>query len=185
MPKSITSNLVTNKKLKTRIYATGSFHKINEEESSLQLRLESLFAQTRGPHYSSLQKVQTNQSPHKKVWWGQSEAHSLTHTHTWSHSHPTHPHTHNNTPTQHRQPPPFHQPDSVVAGIVKKKNMYRDVSSCNTYNYGDALYWDARYIQEGGSFDWYQRYSALRHFVRHYLPLSSRLLMVGCGNAGK
>ncbi|KAJ1400255.1 S-adenosyl-L-methionine-dependent methyltransferase [Sesbania bispinosa] len=61
--------------------------------------------------------------------------------------------------------------------------MYRDVSSCNTYNYGDALYWDARYIQEGGSFDWYQRYSALRPFVRNYIPPSSRVLMVGCGNA--
>lgn len=61
--------------------------------------------------------------------------------------------------------------------------MYRDVSSCNTYNYGDALYWDARYVQEGGSFDWYQRYSALRPFVRKYIPASSRVLMVGCGNA--
>ncbi|KAJ8421343.1 hypothetical protein Cgig2_018511 [Carnegiea gigantea] len=61
--------------------------------------------------------------------------------------------------------------------------MFRDVSSCNTYNYGDALYWDARYVQEAGSFDWYQRYSALRPFVRKYAPTSSRILMVGCGNA--
>ncbi|CAB4301270.1 unnamed protein product [Prunus armeniaca] len=29
--------------------------------------------------------------------------------------------------------------------------MFRDVSSCNTYNYGDAFYWDARYVEEGGS----------------------------------
>lgn len=61
--------------------------------------------------------------------------------------------------------------------------MYRDTSSCNTYNYGDAQYWNARYIQEGGSFDWYQRYAALRPFVRKYIPTSSRVLMVGCGNA--
>ncbi|CAK8575430.1 unnamed protein product [Lathyrus sativus] len=61
--------------------------------------------------------------------------------------------------------------------------MYRDVSSCNTYDYGDAVYWDARYIQEGGSFDWYQRYSDLKPFLRHYFPLSSTILMVGCGNA--
>ncbi|KAF5445920.1 hypothetical protein F2P56_031595 [Juglans regia] len=61
--------------------------------------------------------------------------------------------------------------------------MFRDTSSCNTYNYGDAQYWDARYVQEGGSFDWYQRYSALRPFVRKYVPTTSRLLMVGCGNA--
>ncbi|XP_062175079.1 uncharacterized protein LOC133880195 isoform X3 [Alnus glutinosa] len=61
--------------------------------------------------------------------------------------------------------------------------MYRDTSSCNSYNYGDAQYWNARYIQEGGSFDWYQRYTALRPFVRKYIPTSSRVLMVGCGNA--
>ncbi|XP_040995109.1 EEF1A lysine methyltransferase 4-like [Juglans microcarpa x Juglans regia] len=61
--------------------------------------------------------------------------------------------------------------------------MHRDTSSCNTYNYGDAQYWDARYVQEGGSFDWYQRYTALRPFVRKYVPTSSRVLMVGCGNA--
>ncbi|CAN4080601.1 unnamed protein product [Withania somnifera] len=61
--------------------------------------------------------------------------------------------------------------------------MLRDVSACNTYNYGDAHYWDARYVQESGSFDWYQRYPALRPFVRHYVPISSKVLMVGCGNA--
>lgn len=62
--------------------------------------------------------------------------------------------------------------------------MSRDVSSCNTYNYDDALYWDARYVQEGESFDWYQRYSALRPLITKYLPRPSRLLMAGCGNAG-
>ncbi|XP_044488258.1 EEF1A lysine methyltransferase 4-like [Mangifera indica] len=61
--------------------------------------------------------------------------------------------------------------------------MYRDVSSCSTYSYGDALYWDTRYLQEAGSFDWYQRYSALRPLVRKNIPTSSRVLMVGCGNA--
>ncbi|XP_073286967.1 uncharacterized protein [Primulina huaijiensis] len=63
--------------------------------------------------------------------------------------------------------------------------MFRDVSACSTYNYGDSLYWDARYIQEAncGFFDWYQRYSALRPFVRKYISPSSRVLMVGCGNA--
>ncbi|KAL3814783.1 hypothetical protein ACJIZ3_016051 [Penstemon smallii] len=63
--------------------------------------------------------------------------------------------------------------------------MYRDVSACHTYNYGDALYWDSRYVQEAnsGSFDWYQRYSALRPFVRKYISPTSRVLMVGCGNA--
>ncbi|KAF2319664.1 hypothetical protein GH714_017902 [Hevea brasiliensis] len=61
--------------------------------------------------------------------------------------------------------------------------MYRDVSSCNTYDYGDALCWDARYVQENASFDWYQRYSSLRPSVRRYIPTSSRVLMIGCGNS--
>ncbi|XP_047982893.1 EEF1A lysine methyltransferase 4 [Salvia hispanica] len=63
--------------------------------------------------------------------------------------------------------------------------MFRDVSACSTYNYADALYWDARYIQEVecGSFDWYQRYSALRPFIRKYIHPNSRVLMIGCGNA--
>ncbi|CAO2825235.1 unnamed protein product [Amaranthus hypochondriacus] len=61
--------------------------------------------------------------------------------------------------------------------------MFRDVSNCNTYNYSDASYWDARYIQESASFDWYQRYSALRPFLRNFIPTSSPVLMVGCGNA--
>ncbi|PIA53685.1 hypothetical protein AQUCO_00900338v1 [Aquilegia coerulea] len=61
--------------------------------------------------------------------------------------------------------------------------MNRDMASCNTYNYGDAMYWDARYVQEVGSFDWYQRYSSLRPLVRKYILASSSVLMVGCGNA--
>lgn len=69
-------------------------------------------------------------------------------------------------------------------GVAEGADMYRDVSSCNTYNYGDAVYWDARYLQEAGSFDWYQRYAALRPFVRKFISTSASVLMVGCGNAG-
>eukprot|EP01018_Ginkgo_biloba_P030003 Gb_32622 [translate_table: standard] len=65
------------------------------------------------------------------------------------------------------------------------KNGYavRDSSLCSTYNYGDVGYWDRRYLQEAGSFDWYQRYAALRPYIHMYIPKSSRILMVGCGNA--
>ncbi|KAJ3683835.1 hypothetical protein LUZ60_014062 [Juncus effusus] len=52
------------------------------------------------------------------------------------------------------------------------------------FNYGDALYWDGRYLEEGGaSFDWYQRYAALRPFVRKFVPDDCRVLMAGCGSA--
>ncbi|CAM0907130.1 unnamed protein product [Alopecurus aequalis] len=50
--------------------------------------------------------------------------------------------------------------------------------------YGEAGYWDARYVEEGGApYDWYQRYAALRPFVRRFVPPASRLLMIGCGSA--
>lgn len=78
--------------------------------------------------------------------------------------------------------------EEAARADVKNKKValkpFRDVSSCNTYNYSDALYWDARYVTEAGSFDWYQRYTDLRPFVRRYIPTSSTVLMVGCGNAG-
>nr|XP_009393890.1 PREDICTED: methyltransferase-like protein 13 isoform X2 [Musa acuminata subsp. malaccensis] len=62
--------------------------------------------------------------------------------------------------------------------------MMMSSSQRHAYGYGDALYWDARYLADGSaSFDWYQRYSALRPFVRKYVPVSARVLMVGCGNA--
>ncbi|MCL7022952.1 hypothetical protein MKW94_029474 [Papaver nudicaule] len=61
--------------------------------------------------------------------------------------------------------------------------MQRHVENFNSCNYGDAKYWDARYIKEAGAFDWYQRYSSLRPFFLKFIPFSSRILMVGCGNA--
>lgn len=57
-------------------------------------------------------------------------------------------------------------------------------SSLNAYEYGEAEYWNARYLEETEvSFDWYQRYSALRPFLRKYISCSSRILVVGCGNS--
>ncbi|EEE67733.1 uncharacterized protein [Oryza sativa Japonica Group] len=51
-------------------------------------------------------------------------------------------------------------------------------------SYGKAEYWDARYVEEGGApYDWYQRYAALRPFVRRFAPPESRVLMIGCGSA--
>lgn len=49
--------------------------------------------------------------------------------------------------------------------------------------YGEASYWDDRYKQDTGSFDWYQQYSGLAPLLHMYAPKTSRILMVGCGNA--
>ncbi|XP_078442200.1 S-adenosyl-L-methionine-dependent methyltransferases superfamily protein [Wolffia australiana] len=62
--------------------------------------------------------------------------------------------------------------------------MFEDESRLNCYEYGDEIFWDARYMEEGGAtFDWYQRYSALQSIVRKFVPISSRILMAGCGSA--
>jgi hypothetical protein len=50
--------------------------------------------------------------------------------------------------------------------------------------YGEESYWDNRYSQDAGSFDWYQRYSGLAPLITMYLPKTGSVLMVGCGNAG-
>ncbi|OAE22963.1 hypothetical protein AXG93_2997s1270 [Marchantia polymorpha subsp. ruderalis] len=49
--------------------------------------------------------------------------------------------------------------------------------------YGDEAYWDNRYSQDAGSFDWYQRYSGLSPIITKYISKTHRILMVGCGNA--
>lgn len=53
----------------------------------------------------------------------------------------------------------------------------------NPQAYGEASYWDNRYRQDTGSFDWYQQYAGLAPVLQKYVPKASRILMVGCGNA--
>jgi len=50
--------------------------------------------------------------------------------------------------------------------------------------YGKASYWDDRYSnRDEESFDWYQRWAALKSFLTPYMTPQHRILMVGCGNA--
>ncbi|KAI4997511.1 hypothetical protein ZWY2020_052853 [Hordeum vulgare] len=52
------------------------------------------------------------------------------------------------------------------------------------FSYGEARHWDERYMEEGGTpYDCYQRYAALRPFVRRFVPPAYRLFMIGCGSA--
>jgi len=65
------------------------------------------------------------------------------------------------------------------------------VGECKSNDYGAAAYWDARYSSGSpasaaagcGFFDWYQTYPALRSLLRARVPVSSRVLMLGCGNS--
>lgn len=49
--------------------------------------------------------------------------------------------------------------------------------------YGEESYWNNRYSQDVGSFDWYQRYAGMAPLINMYLPKTGNVLMVGCGNA--
>lgn len=51
--------------------------------------------------------------------------------------------------------------------------------------YGEEWYWDKRYEQEPGPFDWYQKYQSLSPILRLYIPRTPHhsALVVGCGNS--
>ncbi|XP_010270938.1 PREDICTED: methyltransferase-like protein 13 [Nelumbo nucifera] len=52
-----------------------------------------------------------------------------------------------------------------------------------TQGYGEPSYWDDRYTQDTGPFDWYQKYPALAPLLNFYVPRDHRTLVVGCGNS--
>uniref|UniRef100_A0A1D1YMH8 Endothelin-converting enzyme 2 n=1 Tax=Anthurium amnicola TaxID=1678845 RepID=A0A1D1YMH8_9ARAE len=52
-----------------------------------------------------------------------------------------------------------------------------------THAYGEASYWDQRYRQDAGPFDWYQKYGPLAPLLDLYLRRRHRALLVGCGNS--
>ena len=51
--------------------------------------------------------------------------------------------------------------------------------------YGVKQYWDNRYLQDNEPFDWYQRFSSIKHIMMPILQRFSapRILVVGCGNS--
>ena len=53
-----------------------------------------------------------------------------------------------------------------------------------TQAYGESWYWDNRYSNEPGPFDWYQKYQTLAPIINLYVPRDHRILVVGCGNSG-
>lgn len=52
-----------------------------------------------------------------------------------------------------------------------------------TQAYGEPSYWDNRYNQETGPFDWYQKYPSLAPLLHLYVRSHHRILVVGCGNS--
>ncbi|KAM0951242.1 putative endothelin-converting enzyme 1 [Dioscorea sansibarensis] len=55
--------------------------------------------------------------------------------------------------------------------------------STTLHAYGEASYWDRRYGQDPGPFEWYQKYRSLAPLFDLYLRRDHRLLLVGCGNS--
>ncbi|KAK1315614.1 hypothetical protein QJS10_CPA05g00121 [Acorus calamus] len=53
----------------------------------------------------------------------------------------------------------------------------------STHAYGEPTYWDRRYRQAEGAFDWYQKYKALSPLLDLYLRRDRPVLVVGCGNS--
>ncbi|CAB4262456.1 unnamed protein product [Prunus armeniaca] len=61
------------------------------------------------------------------------------------------------------------------------------MGTTTTQAYGEPWYWDNRYANESGPFDWYQKYQSLAPLINLYVPRHSnqhhRILVVGCGNS--
>jgi hypothetical protein len=57
--------------------------------------------------------------------------------------------------------------------------------STGTQAYGESWYWDNRYTNEPGPFDWYQKYITLAPIINLYVPSNQSILVVGSGNSGK
>ncbi|GLT60244.1 hypothetical protein SLA2020_330170 [Shorea laevis] len=57
-------------------------------------------------------------------------------------------------------------------------------ATSSTQAYGETWYWNNRYGNESGPFDWYQKYPSLAPLIRLYVPHNhQRILVVGCGNS--
>ncbi|KAF9619034.1 hypothetical protein IFM89_004378 [Coptis chinensis] len=57
------------------------------------------------------------------------------------------------------------------------------LGSTSTQAYGEPSYWDNRYVQDPGPFDWYQKYPSLAPLLHLYVQDHHQILVVGCGNA--
>ncbi|KAF0907339.1 hypothetical protein E2562_015839 [Oryza meyeriana var. granulata] len=69
----------------------------------------------------------------------------------------------------------------LLVKMFERSKMVKITTGLDLLSYS---YWDARYVEEGGApYDWYQRYAALRPFVRRFAPPDYRILMIGCGSA--
>ncbi|XP_061368684.1 uncharacterized protein LOC133311623 [Gastrolobium bilobum] len=53
----------------------------------------------------------------------------------------------------------------------------------STQAYGESWYWDNRYSNEPGPFDWYQKYLTLSPIINLYVPRNNPILVIGCGNS--
>ena len=49
--------------------------------------------------------------------------------------------------------------------------------------YGKLAYWDDRYSKDQQPFDWYQRYSGIKHVISENVQKDSKVLMAGCGSS--
>ncbi|KAJ2452962.1 hypothetical protein EV183_002547 [Coemansia sp. RSA 2336] len=49
--------------------------------------------------------------------------------------------------------------------------------------YGTHEYWQQRYAQEEGSFDWFKTYADLKPLLHQHVPRDARIVMLGCGNS--
>ncbi|RZS16585.1 hypothetical protein BHM03_00048601, partial [Ensete ventricosum] len=85
----------------------------------------------------------------------------------------------------------WRSPEAVPLAQVRLRPEEREerketmtLGTATKHDYGEPSYWDRRYRQYQGPFDWYQKYQSLAPLFDLYLRRPHRLLLVGCGNSG-
>ena len=69
---------------------------------------------------------------------------------------------------------------------MKEESTKTDLSKevFSRQEYAQANFWDERYAEKGGFFDWYAEYPELKNaFAEYNVSTQDRILMVGCGNS--
>ena len=120
-------------------------------------------------------------------WWRRIETSALHHHHHRRRLHRHHLIT-GKTLTSHTSLCAFYDPPITRRACLhtnlaeedkkKKKN--------NNNNYFSKDFWDETYAKNSDEiFEWYKSYSEISPILKKHIPLSSRVLMAGCGNSCK
>ncbi len=68
--------------------------------------------------------------------------------------------------------------------LLRRRSIYFKPSCKYFSDYSSQIYWDQRYENNTGTYEWYSTYNELKNLIHQYIPdKNSKILNVGCGNS--